>query len=305
MKNIITFLFIFPFCGLGGLYAQKELWGTARQGNFELQGIIVKYDINGENATTMHSFNYPTGKVPIGKLLLASNGKLYGTATYGGINGTTPDGDSDGYGVLYEYDLTFNTYRVVHYFNGTFLSQACPTSGLIEPIPGKLYGGNLGGGFFVYDIATETITTLTHTYSFVAMGGIFGDLVKASNGFLYAVSNQSFACNSGTPPNSPNQGSVVKINTTTNTAQRVVTFNCDLSNGIGGGSTLVEALPNRLFFTSNGSPIFLPDGSYAFAGTIIEFNTLTNALTARVLFDFTNSIGCGPRSLVLNENGNL
>jgi len=310
MKKIITLLFIFPLSCLSS-YAQKELWGTTRSGNFQLQGNIVKYDLNGENPTTMHIFNYPTGKVPIGKLLLASNGKLYGTATYGGINGTTPNGGSDGNGVIYEYDLIFDTYRVVHYFN--FLPPANivinPTSGLIEAIPGKLYGGTGFGSFFVYDIASETVTSLNHTYSFIAMGGIFSDLIKASNGFLYAVSNQSFPCTSP-GPNQPNQGSIVKINTTTNTAQRITTFNCDGSNGIGGGgysegSNLVEALPNKIFFTSGGSPVFFDDGSVLPAGSIVEFNTLTNVLTARVLFNFTNGIGYEPKSLVLNASGNL
>ena len=307
MKKIIFLtLTLFPLWGLGELYAQKEVWGTtARAGSAVPQGIIAKYDINGENAVNMHLFNYPTGKVPEGKLLLASNGKLYGTATYGGINGTTPNNDSDGYGVLYEYDLTFDTYRVVHYFTGTLASPAYPTSGLIEPVPGKLYGGNMGGGFFVYDIATETASFLNHTYSFVAMGAIYGDLIKASNGFVYAISNQSFACNSFTGPNDANQGSVIKINTTTNTAQRVTVFNCDLTTGIAQVSTIVEALPNRLFFTSQGSLIFFPDGTILPAGTILEYNTLTNVLSTRVSFNFTDSLGYGPRSLVLNTNGTL
>ena len=101
MKRILLLtITLFPLWGLGGIYAQKEVWGTAPQGLFELQGIIARYDINGENAITMHSFNYPMGKVPFAKLFLASNGKLYGTTTYGGINGTTPDGGSDGYGVF-------------------------------------------------------------------------------------------------------------------------------------------------------------------------------------------------------------
>lgn len=309
MKNIITLLALvltFPAS------AQKELWGTTTAGNWQLQGNIVRYDMNGENATTAHIFNYPTGKIPNGKLLLASNGKLYGTATYGGINGTTPNGSDDGYGVLYEYDLTFDTYRVVHYFNYSAPTNIAinPTSALVEPIPGKLYGGTYWGSFFVYDIATETVTPLNHTYSFVAMGSIYSDLIKASNGFLYTVSNQSFPC-TGSGSNQPNQGSIVKINTTTNTAQRITTFNCDASNGIGGGgyaegSNLVEALPNRIFFTNQGSPIFFPNGSIILAGNIVEFNTVTNTLTIRVPFNLTEeSMGRLPRSLVLNESGNL
>ena len=308
MQKTITLCLLFLTIATN---AQKELWATTTTGNWQVQGNIVKYDLSGENATTTHVFGYQTGKTPNGKLLLASNGKLYGVATYGGINSTTPNTDTDGYGVIYEYDLTFDTYSVVHYFNYSPGNLAInPTSSLIEPIPGKLYGGTLGGAFFVYDIATGTATTLNHTYSFVAMGSIFSDLIKASNGFLYAVSNQSFPCTSP-GPNQPNQGSIVKINTTTNTAQRITTFNCDTSDGIGGGgyaegSNLVEALPNRIFFTNQGSLLFLPNGSFTLTGNIAEFNTLTNTLTARVPFNLTQeSIGRVPRSLVLNESGNL
>jgi hypothetical protein len=303
MKNIITFLFIFPLWGLGGLYAQKELWGTTRQPSLaQVQGNIVKFDINGDNAVTIHQFNFPTGKLPNGKLFLASNGKLYGTTPFGGIASNSPTGE-DGNGVLYEYDLIFDTYRVVHFFDGTFLSQACPTSGLIEPIPGKLYGGNLGGGFFVYDLATETVTTLTHTYSFVAMGGIYSDLIKASNGFVYAISDNSFPC-TGPGANQPNLGSVIRINTTTNTAQRVATFNCNGDPGVGSEGILIEALPNKIFFTTMADQIIPPDTSYV-VGALVEFNIQTNTLTNKYLFDATNGLGFLPKSFVLGDNGNL
>ena len=306
MKKIITFLFIFPLWGLGGLYAQKEVWGVTPQTNFtQTQGNIVKFDLNGENAVTMHYFNYPTGKLPQGKLFLASNGKLYGTAVFGGIGSTTNTNFQDGYGVLYEYDLIFDSYRVVYYFDTPGIPNSNqsynPYTAVIEPIPGKLYGA-AANRFYVYDIATETVTFLNHTYSFVAMGNI-NDLIKGSNGFLYGVSNQAFACTSPSP-NQPNQGSIIKINTTTNTAQRVANFNCDTSTGIGGEG-MVEAIPNKIFFSSSGGAVFFPDQSFALAGSIVEFDMVTNTLTTRALFNFSNGIGYEPHGLVLNANGNL
>jgi hypothetical protein len=60
MKKIITFLFIFPLWGLGGLYAQKELWGVNTGSEYSVNdpaayfGNITKYDINGENPVIMH-----------------------------------------------------------------------------------------------------------------------------------------------------------------------------------------------------------------------------------------------------------
>jgi len=304
MKKIITLLLIFPLCYLN-LYAQKELWGITQQTPYaDEQGNIVKFDMNGENAMTIHHFNYTTGKVPVAKLFLASNGKLYGTTAYGGIGSTTATYQQDGNGVLYEYDLIFDTYRAVHLFNGTLAAHVNPTSCLIEPVPGKLYGGTKGGGFYVYDIATETVTSLNHTYSFEAMGAIYSDLLKASNGFVYAVSGISFPCTAADPQ--PNMGTVIKINTTSNTAQRVASFICVGTNGAGSNGALVEVFPNKIFFTSGAGYQYLPDEGFVYpAGTIIEFNTLTNTLTPKITFDVFNSLGFNPSSFVLGDNGNL
>jgi Secretion system C-terminal sorting domain len=301
-KNILLFLFSISTC-----IAQKELWGTTRQTPYptDEQGNIVKFDMNGENAVTVHHFNYTTGKLPSSKLFLASNGKLYGTATYGGIGSTTPTYEQDGYGVLYEYDLTFDTYRVLHYYNAT-LGLVNPSSGLMEPILGKLYGGTTSGSFYVYDIASETVTSLNHTYSFVAMGGIYSDLIKASNGFVYAISNNSFPCTSP-GPNQPNEGSLIKINTATNTAQRVAVFGCSSTTTISasGGFSMVEVLPNKIFFgTSSYAPIPSEGLSYPVGG-IIEYNTVTNDLTQKLTFDPLNSLGFSLTSIVRGNNGNL
>jgi Secretion system C-terminal sorting domain/Immunoglobulin domain len=306
MKKII-FLFLLAWINVN---AQKELWGVSQQTPYPAgeQGNIVKFDMNGENAMTIHHFNYTTGKVPIGKLFLASNGKLYGTAAYGGIGSTTATYEQDGYGVLYEYDLTFDTYRVVHYFNSTSPANLAinPTSSLIEPIPGKLYGGTRWGSFYVYDMATQTVTYLNHTYSFQAMGWITSDLIKASNGFVYAVSASSYPC-TGTGADLPNQGSMIKINTATNTAQRVAVFGCSSTTTINafGGYSMVEALPNKIFFMTDSNLYISSEGSVISVGGIIEFNTVTNGLTQKFTFDPLNPLGFRPGSFVLGDNGNL
>ena len=302
-KTVLTIIILLSF---SFTYAQRELWGVSEYTNFsDVQGNIVKFDMNGENAVTMHHFNYPTGKLPRGKLFLASNGKLYGTAAFGGIGSTTNTTEQDGYGILYEYNLTFETYSVVYYFefpptpNGNIATN--PFTSVIEPVPGKLYGG-AANRFYVYDIATETVSFLNHNYSFEAMGPI-NDLIKGSDGFLYAVSNQAFPCTSP-GPNQSNQGSILKVNTSNNTVQRVAYFNCDSSTGIGG-KNMIEALPNKIFFLSSGGYVFIPDQGYALpAGTIIEFDMLTNTLTPKITFDFFNSLGYAPSGFV-HINGNL
>jgi hypothetical protein len=73
-------------------------------------GNITTYDSNGQNPTILHEFlDFSQGIKPNGKLFLASNGKLYGMTNAGGnqINLTS-------FGVLYEYDLVFDRYTVIH-----------------------------------------------------------------------------------------------------------------------------------------------------------------------------------------------
>ena len=121
MKKIITLLLVFPLWGLGGLYAQKQLWGVNDGDYANIPGFpfnygkIVKYDINGENPAVMHDFDSIQGYRPFGRLFLASNGKLYGTTVAGG--NTSPVFTNLTAGLLYEYDLTVDKYRVVHYFD--------------------------------------------------------------------------------------------------------------------------------------------------------------------------------------------
>ena len=153
-KTLLTLISLFPLWGLGGLYAQKELWGVSSGfGESNLSpneayyfGNIIKHDINGENETIVHEFDQVNGKTPIGRLFLASNGKLYGTTKNGGVTSFTNNGTvysvPDGFGIIYEYDLILNKFRVVKVFDGTDASFS--QIGFIEPTPGILIGA---GGF--------------------------------------------------------------------------------------------------------------------------------------------------------------
>ena len=168
MKKIILLFSLFPLWGLGGIYAQKELWGVSAgygESNSVPEdpyyfGNIIKYDINGENSQIIHEFDQVNGKTPLGRLFLASNGKLYGTTQKGGVTSYTLNGvvysAPDGFGTIYEYDLILNKFRVVKVFQGIndgIYSQI----GFIEPTPGVLYGGS-NSRIIKYNINTETTT---------------------------------------------------------------------------------------------------------------------------------------------------
>ncbi|WP_445452739.1 choice-of-anchor tandem repeat GloVer-containing protein [Flavobacterium sp. 25HG05S-40] len=276
------------------LNAQKELWGVNNDQIVPLSGAdyfgnITKYDINGQNPEKIHEFNITDGRNPTSKLFQASNGKIYGTTTIGGT--FYPFADY-GAGVLFEFDPIFNQYSVVHYFdypNGSYLATGLGV-GVIEPIIGKLYGMN-GQKPYSYNINTgEFLTGNT-----IADYTVYGELTKASNGFLYGTT-----IDTGCPQSAPlsQQGTIFKINVATLNLQTVFGFGCTGTNGISPVGGFIEATPGKLYGVAIGG------GGFYNAGVLFEFNTETNVFTKKITFD-DETLGSFPYPLVDGGNGKL
>lgn len=295
--NKIVFLYLLLLAST--TYAQQELWGIdegAYNGNpatdYYYSGNIYKLDINGENPVSMHQFDFANGKNPKGNLFLASNGKLYGIAYNGG--NTIPIGAENGLGVLYEYDLVLNKYRVVHYFTDFIFDNPYRGTGVIEPVLGKIYGVFGNSRIFCYDLNTQGFTVINgRTEAFID-----GELMKASNGFLYGTTHVISAC-SGTGSQS-NYGSIFKIDITTNTLTTIYRFNCNFTDGVSPTGGLIEALPGKLYGTAQAGG----NGSLINYGTIFEYNINTNVFTKKLNFDDTN-LGKSPSAFANGNNGKL
>jgi hypothetical protein len=305
-KTVLTLLFL-----TSSLYSfsQKELWGVNTTESYidysnpaapvtvPYLGNISKYDINGLNPTIVHEFtDFATGKTPKGKLFLASNGKLYGTTYAGGIIGPQGTATDNGLGVLYEYDLILDKYRVIYYFDIIYGGESI--FGVIEPILGKLYG-TFGIRIFSYDINTESITIING----LTGGRVNNELMKASNGFLYGTTGYVANC-PGTTEILPNYGTIFRVNTTTNTVQTARNFNCNGSDGVNIGTnsgTLIEFQQGKLLGTVT-------------SGLLFEFNTNTNIITQKINFAPNDpngnnpngyNLGNYPMMMVNNNNGKL
>ena len=302
-KQIILLFALFPLWGLGGIYAQKELWGVNKGADdgganpLGYNGNITKYDINGQNPVIMHEFvDFTNGKTPKGKLILASNGKLYGITIAGGITVVPPVTGDNGSGVLYEYDLVLNKYRVLHNFNMPNLSD----TGVIEPITGKLYGV-MGAKIFSFDIATEIFTILNGSLCYFSNG----ELIKVSDGFLYGTTRDTFCPYSNyIGPN--NLGTIFKVNIINNSVQQVYQFQCDITDGARPAGGLIEALPGKLYGTAIGGGGLYTDAGVLneYQGTIFEYNINTNTFTKKINFTGT-TLGSGPQPMVNGNNGKL
>lgn len=274
-------------------YSQKELWGVNKgyQNSTTYNGNITKYDIAGQNPMIVHEFlDFSIGKTPKGKLFLASNGKLYGITVAGG--NTSGGVIANGNGVLYEYDLIFDKYRVVHYFD-IQAPNYIYGAGVIEPVAGKLYG-TVSNRVFRYDLATETFNFLTGATGY----SIDSELFKASNGFLYCTTRDSFCPGvSSVGPN--NFGTIIKVNITGNSIQQVYQLKCDGSEGIRFSGEFIETTPGKLINITEGGGNAVPGD-----GTILEFDINTNTLTKKIEFNGDN-LGSEPQATFSGDNGKV
>ncbi|MBU2018497.1 MAG: T9SS type A sorting domain-containing protein [Bacteroidetes bacterium] len=161
--------------------ANGKLYGLSYYGGANGDGVLFEIDITAKTITNKVDFGGANGLSGLGKLLEASNGKLYGVRQDGGLN-------SDG--VLFEYDPTNSTYAVLHNFTSTSGYQ--PMGTLVED-NGKLvgitqYGGLNGDGVvFNYNLATSTYSAI-YDISYADDGESFsGNILKASNGKYYGM----------------------------------------------------------------------------------------------------------------------
>ena len=307
-KNILIFLFSISTC-----IAQKELWNYQVEYNYGNpnspglnDGKIMKVPLTGSNqiAELVHTFDVTAvqGKFPVGRLFQASNGKLYGvTSGYRDYSGPIAITVA---GVLFEYDLIFNKYRVV----ATGLID--PQSGVIEPIPGFLYGTtNSGNSIFKFNISTESLSIIATIPFFYGNGGnnspqFKGELTKASDGFVYGVTDIAPSIQ-----NNPNPVGFYRLNLTNNQLTRLYVF----------GSTepvfdiiyptfrskLVEGLPGKLYGTAYGGTHFGPNGIATLgSGTLYEYSIATNTMLKKFDFDY-NTNSANPSSLTIGGNGKL
>ena len=257
-----------------------KLYGMTKNSLTSGKGTIFEYDITNNNYSTRFELQDSTGGNPEGSLVQAMNGKLYGFTREGGANNE---------GVLFEFDLSTNTYLKKHDLNDS--TGSFPVSSLLS-VPGmKLIGMTTGAGAYgfgtilEYDLSTDSINKLF-----------------------------DFSDNSGYPTN----GSLVEIN-----AGNVAGFTAG-GSVVGYGTIFVFDYVNHVFtqaFTMADSSGYDPRGNLCKAqngtlfgitrsggrygaGVIFEYNSTTD--TYREIFDFGESEGSQPTSsLVQASNDKL
>lgn len=167
------------------------LYGTAFIGGSYGYGTLFRTDLFG-NLTVLRNFSgvtYSDGENPVGPLIRASDGLLYGATYLGGLYG---------YGTIYTYDTTTNVYDIIHNFQ--YANGGRPLVGLTEyPGSNQIFGvANSGGSnrtgvVFFIEIGTPNSYTIVHQFYGAPNDGRQprGKILVGSNGSLFGTTNSS------------------------------------------------------------------------------------------------------------------
>ena len=179
-----------PFAGLtlsGGI-----LYGVTEVGGLTVNGVLFSIDPSTSTYTDLVNFTgiagaFP-GSDPDGTLTL-SGGVLYGTAPFGGASNN---------GVIFSFDPSTSTYKVLYDFDGT--KGTNPVAGLILN-DGVLYGTTAFGGtgasgvIFSLDPSTSTYTVL-HNFESTKGATPFAALTL-NGGVFYGTTSAGGASDDG------------------------------------------------------------------------------------------------------------
>lgn len=261
-----------------------KLYGMTSEGGVNDMGVLFEYDPSTNNFVKKLDFDSVNGSYPLGSLVLASNGMLYGMTSSGG--------DSN-MGVLFEYDPALNIYTKKLDFIGTATGSG-PQGSLAQASNGKLYGMTYGGGsnnigiIFEYD---PVLDTLIDRFDFD--GTKYGckpngDLVQASNGKLYGMAFAGGADNLGT---------LFEYDPLLDTCIKKLDFN---------GANLGAAPEGSLVMASNGKFYGMTSqGGMNNKGVLFEYDPLTQTYIKKKNFSGAGNGSDPYGSLVQASNGKL
>lgn len=322
MKTKLLFAFACMMLA-GTLYTSaQQIWAVTPQGGASNGGTIIRMnpDGSGFNVEFSYQCSISSGCMPMGNLMQASNGQVYGTCFLGGAFASC---------TIDRYDPTTGTYYDIYDFDIT--NGDYPRSGLVEAANGKLYGVASSGGtswlgvLYSIDLITNFYTP---EFSFSAVNGSSpwgAPILK--NGILYGLTTAGGSYNGGvlysydiashvytplhhfdpaegTSPKGSlleasngifygltsaggagNVGTIFSHNPVNNLFNVLHSFTADLSEGSGPEGTLMQAADGKLYgVTRNGGSNNM--------GVLFSYDIVQNTFVK--LFDFTYSTGSNP-----------
>ncbi len=244
--------------------------------------------VSAQTFTTLFSFNDTAGYQPLGGLVQATNGDLYGTTSVGGSG-------ANGFGAVYKITPSGTLTQLYTFcLQSSCLDGSEPfTEVLIQATDGSLYGttsgAGAGNGGTIFKITPGGTLTTLHSFDFTDGGFPYAGVIQGTDGNFYGTTEGGGA-NSG--------GTVFKM--TPGGALTTLYNFCAQSNcvdGEGPQAGLVQASNGNFYGTTTNG------GARQF-GTVFE---ITPSRTLTTLYSFADGLdGGNPHAgLVQGRDGNL
>jgi uncharacterized repeat protein (TIGR03803 family) len=277
---------------LGSLFQASDgnLYGVNGNGATSNVGALFRFDPVTETYLKIYSFSSTpsipglNGSNPYGALIQATDGKLYGMATYGGVSSK---------GVLFRVDPPTSAYTKMVEFSGT-ANGSHPSGSLLEASDGNFYGMTSTGGvnglgvLFQFNPVTSVYTKLLDFDGVAKGSNPYGSLMQAANGNLYGMTSAG-----GTN----SLGVLFQFDPVTSVYTKLLDFDgaAKGSNPIG---SLMQATDGNLYgMTSEGGVNAL--------GVLFQFNPATAVYTKLLDFAGTTNGSTPAGGLTQASNGNL
>ena len=262
-----------------------KLYGMTLVGGSSDEGTIFSFDPIANTHTKLLDFHKAIGYEPQGSLMQASDGKIYGMTSKGGVGNL---------GTIFYYDLSANVHTKLfdfYFANGSLPFGGSPYGSLVQASDGKLYGltsygGSIGYGIiFSFDPNTNTPTDL-QDFDGTNGDSPLGSLMQFSDSKLYGMTSRGGISGLGT---------IFSFDPVTNTHSKLHDFSN--TNGSYPVGSQVQASDGKLYGVTQS-------GGSSNYGTIFSFDPVTN--TQSKLHDFNNINGSSPSgSMVLASDGKL
>jgi uncharacterized repeat protein (TIGR03803 family) len=260
--------------------ADGVFYGTTYNGGSNNAGTIFRMATNGALTTlVILSFANTNGAYPIGGLVRAQDGNLYGTTAFGGTNG---------YGTLFRV-ATNGAFTLLVSFDST--NGASPYSGLVAASDGNLYGttyegGTNGGNGTLFKLATNGAFSSLYSFTGNADGANpYAALIQGTDGNFFGTTFSG-----GTN----NYGTVFKFNTN-GVLTTLVSFGN--TNGAYPQGAVLQASDGNFYGTTSSGGAYTNQLGLGY-GTVFE---LTTNLSLTTLVSFNGTNGGSPEAGLLQS----
>lgn len=260
----------------------NKLYGLTSGGG-KGDGVLYAYDLSTHLFSKKYDFGGEAGERPVGSLLAASNGKLYGVTYAGG---------SKGNGTIFEYDPVTSVLSKKSDFTGA--NGGHPDEGHLVEFNNKIYGvaypaDTCTGGFFsLFEFNNQTNSLISKACYVAEWGHIFlRPIMVASDGKFYGFAER------GT---TDSNGILYRYDPSTNNFENLKSISD--KDGIGYPNGLVQTSNDRFYGITYAA--FGPS-----TGSIFEYGSKTGTFVVKQKFGEKDLNGSEPESIINGLNGTL